>query len=284
MSKVPYFAMVFNTENFYHPFSDSYLGFFGYDDKSKENDTCMVLENIDLYYQPVEEPAFGTIVLVTHILSLILGELVQFRLLAMVKNENGLVKEVTQIYSLTSIICCPISIIFTCATDFIHPLNEVIGQWFCTLAWIITFFFFSVITFQSFIVAMMRYCFIVHDEKVRKFGKEKTKRIFEFLTLFIPLMLVILEGIENPELHPFIYINRCYGKDHRLFLMDHSNFQVSNPYFCQFENHNDEGTYGTVLQILRKSSCISRMVINILMGFNFSEAILYYKIFSHMKR
>ena len=72
MPKVPYFAMVFKTEHFYHPFSDSYLGFFGYDGKSNENDTRMVLENIDLYYQPVEEPAFGTIVLIPLFLSLII--------------------------------------------------------------------------------------------------------------------------------------------------------------------------------------------------------------------
>ena len=274
--------MFLKKENFYHPFIEPYLGFFAYDDRCRDNDTCMVLENIDLYYQPVEEPVVGKTILVIGLISLLLGEVIQFRLLTMVKRENGLVKEVTQIYSLTSIIGYPMLFVISIGTDFVHPLNEVIGGWFCTLAWIVTYFHFIVITFQSFIVAMMRYCFITNEETVKKYGKEKTKRIFVFLSLFIPLIMVILEGIENPELHPFIYINRCYGRDHRLFLLDYSIFQV--PYFCQFQNHSDEGTYGRVLQILRQSSCIFRLVINIFMGFNLSEVIIYYKIFSHIKR
>ena len=274
--------MFLKKENFYHPFIKSYLGFSAYDDGAQENNTRMVLENVDLYYQPVEEPVIGITIFVIGLISLLLGEFIQFRLLAMVKRENGLIKEVTQIYSLTSIIGYPMLFVVCIGTDFIHPLNEVIGGWFCTLAWIVTFFHFSVITFQSFIVAMMRYIFIVQEETVRKYGKEKIKRIFALLSLFIPLVLVILEGIENPELHPFIYINRCYGRDHKLFLIDYSIFQV--PYFCQFQNDSEEGTYDRILLILRQSSCISRLVINILMGFNLSEVIIYYKIFSHMKR
>ena len=133
--------MFLKKENFYHPYVESYLALSTYDEQRNGNDTNYVLKDIDLYYQPVEDPFTGIVILVIGIISVVFGELIQFRLFSMVKRENGLVKEVTQIYSLTSMIAYPVMLAVNSGTDFMHPLNEVIGQWFCTLAWMVTFYF-----------------------------------------------------------------------------------------------------------------------------------------------
>jgi hypothetical protein len=280
--------MGLKSQNLYHPFIKSDLGFFVHDTFSTENDTTFVLENIDFYYQPVEEPAFGILFIVLGLIMLVTAEFIQFKLFFMVKRENGLVKEVTHIYSLSCIIMIPFWLIIPSITDFIHPLNEVIGEWFCFLVRSFAFFHFNIITMHSLIIAMMRYWFIVHEESVRKYGKEKTKRFFAFLSIFIPLFLSIwaladtLAG--NIELDPFLFVNRCYGRDHKVFLINISPLEVFNPYFCKFGNYSEKGMYGKILETLQRASCISKTIIYLLMAGNFTEGIIYYRIFSHIKR
>jgi hypothetical protein len=137
---------------------------------------------------------------------------------------------------------------------------------------------------QSFIIAMMRYWFIVHEEKVQKYGKEKTKRIFAFLSVFIPLFLVIWGTAENTELDPLIFVNRCYGRDHKVFLINISPLEVFNPYYCKFGNYSDEGMYGIILEMFKRATCIFKTILMLLMACNLTEGIIYYKIFSHIKR
>ena len=92
--------MLINKNNYYHPFTASYLGFFiTVQDPSKEKEFNLILEDVDLYHQPVEDPNTGFIYLVFGLMILLVGEVVQLKLYQMVTKENGLVKEVTQMYT-----------------------------------------------------------------------------------------------------------------------------------------------------------------------------------------
>ena len=279
--------MGLKNNNLYHPFTNSELGFFvpySTTSNSKPYDTPFVLKNIDLYYQPVEEPGFGILYIVLGLILLAAAEFVQFKLYCMVKKENGLVKEVTQMYSLSSIIMYPFWLIVPTITDFIHPLNEVVGEWFCYLVQSLTFFHLNVITMQSFLIAIMRYWFIVHEENVKKHGKEKVKKFFAFLSIIVPLIMVIWGTAENTGLDPFLFVNRCFGRDHRVFLINISPLKFFNPYYCEFENYNGKGTYGKILELFTRATCIFKTLLTLLMASNISEGIIYYKIFSHIKR
>ena len=235
---------------------ESYLGIFIPIEYFNGNATGYVLENVDLYYQPVEDPVIGIVFITIRATLLILAEFIHIKLFQMVKKENGLVKDVTQLYSLTLMISCPIWILFISITDWINPANEVIGQWFCTIGWISTFLAWNIISFHSFIVAVMRYVFIVHEEKVKNYGKEKARRIFLYLSFFIPLIVVIWRVIENTDLDVMAYVNKCYGRGHRSFLVDTSSLQITKRTFCQFENYAGKGIWRTILAILQQTSCI----------------------------
>ena len=203
----------------------------------------------------------------------------------MARRENCLIRQVTLIYSLSSIIAMPIWFVILSSTDFIHPLKDVIGEWFCTSVWLLLFFHFNIIAFQSFNVALMRYVFIVHDEKVKTYGKEKAIKNFLFMYCIIPLVVVIWGVLENYELDPFLYVNRCYGRDHRVFLANTS--PTVNSYICGEEmvgHYEGDSVYGQYLTVLKRASCMSRGLVMIFMGCNISEGILYYKMFSHMRR
>ena len=270
--------------NFYHPFRDSDLGFFLHDMNSDENYNPNILKDIDLYYQPVEEPEDGIIFFVVSLVALIVAEIIQFKLINMVRREHGLVKEVTQIYSMSCIIMGPFLLIFTTLTDFIHPLNEVIGEWFCFLARTLIWIHFNVVATQTLIVAMMRYWFIINEQRVKKYGKEKTKRIFIFLSIFVPIFMVTWGTIENTEVDRLLSINRCYGIDHKVFMINVISPKDLGPYYCEFGNPDDDGMYGQILMIFKHTTCILKDLLTVLMGSNVIEGILYFKIISHITR
>ena len=277
--------MVLEGVNVYHPFTESNLGFFVNDVFSNENCTPFILESIDLYYQPVEEPVLGIIYCVIGLLWLFVAEFIQLKLFFMMNKENGVVKEVTQLYSLVSLIVGPIWWLIQSVTDFVHPVNELIGDWFCLMANELMVAHFYVLGMHSFITAIIRYWFIVHEERVNKYGKEKTKKCFLYLTIFLLLVLVILDFSEGNEINILLHsINKCNGIDHRVFLINTSPFGVSDPVYCKFGNLNDVDTYGNVLEIIRRTSCILKAILILILSLNITEAITYYKIFSHIQR
>ena len=276
--------MLSNSQHYYHPFKEPYFGFLLKDHTSPENTTGFIVDNIDLYYQPVQEPVIAIIFFFLRMILVIIGEFIHIKVFIILKKENGLVKDVAKLFTATQMIFWPFWLLLTTSTDFVHPLNIVIGQWFCTFSWFFFFLCWTIIAFHSFIVALMRYFFIVHDKKVAAYGKEKAKKVFLLLSFLIPLLVVIWGAIEDPELNAMSFINKCYGNHHKVFLIETSTLNVVKRNFCEFENFDESGSFGKILAIVKRVSCIAKTTVMLIMGFNFTEAIIYYKIVSHIHR
>ena len=142
----------------------------------------------------------------------------------------------------------------------------------------------SIISFHSFIVAVMRYIFIVHEKKVNCFGKEKTKKLFLILSFFVPFIYIVWIGIDSTDVAAMSFFNKCNGVYHKPFLIDTSTLDVAKRNFCQHQSLNEDGLLSKLFGTLRRFSCIARKVILLLLGFNITEAIIYYKLFSHINR
>ena len=101
----------------------------------------------------------------------------------------------------------------------------------------------------------------------------------------VSLIMVIWTAIENPELDPFIYINRCYGEDHKVFLRDISSSQTFKLHFIDFGDASDKvDLYTKFVSIAKLFSGLTQLLVTLLMGFNITEGVIYYKIFSQIKR
>lgn len=269
-------------EHVYHPFPNSSLGFFPLK-HSTQNDE-FILDEVDLYYQPLPSPLTATAFLIVRAIIVAIGELVHVKVFKLIQKENSLVNQVATFYICTEMVYVPFWLVFTTCTDFIHPLNVVIGQWFCTVGWFIIYFCATSLAIHSFIVALMRYYFIFHKERVEAFGKEKVKRVFLFLNIFIPLMMVLWTGIESPETEVFSFLNKCYGKDHKRFLTDLTPGDVFKRSFCMLQTYDKSGPFGELWAIIRRISCMASKIVYLVMGFNLTEAIMYYMILTHLNR
>ena len=276
--------MLSKVQIFYHPFNDSSFGFLLEDQAFPNNATGFVVNNINLYYQPVLNPVIAIVFFVLKVVFVIIGELISIKLLIKLKKETSLLSDVTKLFVCVQIIYHPIRLIFTTSTDFIHPLNEVIGQWYCTFGWCWISLGSGIMGMYSLICSLLRYVFILHETKVEEYGKEKVKKIFLFLYVFIPLLLFLWTAIDRPELSILSNINKCYGKHHEVFLIETSTLNVLKRNFWEFQSYELGGSFEKIIAILRRVSKIARLTIMLLISTNFLEGILYYKILSHMNR
>ena len=236
----------------------------------------MILYDINLYHQPVEKPIFACIFLAFSMITLLVGEFIHFKLYKLVSKENGLVKQTTKLYVIVQMIGYPFLIAFISATDFIHPLSHFLGEWFCIFAKSFGYIYLFHILQHSFITALMRYLFIVHQEWVQRHGKEKIKRIFLVIAICMPIAVTAWDTCD--DFVPFVFVSRCNGIDHRNFLkMDLKDFKFSNG-----KSNAIEAV--TVSSVIQKIGCITKILLFAMVGLNIPEGFMYYAIFSHMKR
>ena len=272
-------------EHLYHPFTNSSFGIFFTDHKlSRDEHFGVMLESIDLYYQPLQPPLIAIIFLLVRTSIVIIGEWMHTKVYKAMKKDNSLVNEVAALYISVQMVYVPVWLLFTTCTDFIHPIDIVIGKWFCTFGWFFIYFCATTLAIHSFIVALMRYFFIVHKEKVESFGIKKARKIFLILNVLIPVLIVLLMQTQGSDTEAFSFINKCYGRDHRRFLTDLSPSDVFQSSFCMLEKYEDVGSFGKLVGILRRGSCIGIKILYIFLGFNITEGILYYKILLQLNR
>ena len=272
--------------NFYHPFKNPSIRVTIEENAINKHQNGYIIGEIDLYYQPVQIPAIGITFFLIKLPILILGIFLNIKVLSLIKRETSVVNDVTKVATYAQMIFWSTFVYFTTVTDFVHPLNEILGQWVCEFGWFITYFFTNIFTLHSFLVALMRYCFIVHNDKFEKgFRKQKTERVFLFLSLFIPLLMVIWGAISRSELDILSYINKCNGKHHNVFLIETSTVDVLKRNFCEFDSYDSPNfPFGQIIDAIKRVSCIARTTVLVLMVLNFTEIVIYYKIFSHMIR
>ena len=273
-----------NNKHYYHPFKGSNFAGLLHDNSSPENDSGLFLDDVDLYYQPLQEPLTAGSFFIVRFFLVIAGEILHIRLFKLMKKENGLVSDVTKLFTITQMIFWPFWLILTTGTDFIHPLTDVVGKWYCTFTWFFFYLGWIIISFHSFIVSLLRYCFIVHSKKVEAFGKEKVQNIFFIISFLIPLLVVIWAAIEGTELNAMSFINKCYGNHHKVFLIDTSTLNVVKRNFCQFEVLETHHRLGAIVKFLRSVSCVTKVSLMLIMGFNITECFIYYKVLSHIYR
>jgi len=269
-------------KHFYHPFQNTSLGFSLHVESSEDSFSGFIINDIKLFYQPVEEPNIAIIFFIIRSITMCLAEFINYKLLKKMKKNTGLQNDVTKLQSYTIMIVSPFSLLFITANDFIHPLNTIVGQWFCTFGWFFLYVCIYIISFHSFGVAWLRYFFIVHTKKATKFGKKKIKKIFLYLNIFIPILTMLWVASDVGEIDLNRAINRCNGKDHKMFLIQTSSLGIVGQNFKGLQISKINETSGKVLAILRRASKIARRLWTLFLGSNITECIVYYKVISYM--
>ena len=273
--------MSLNLHNFYHPFQNLYLGILLKNESSPADFVDVeTFNDIDLYYQPLEKPSIVITFFVLKLLVICVGEGISIKLLASMKKEKGLLTDVTKLFIISQMILHPILHCLELVINLIYPVNEIIGDWFCFLDWLLWGVFMRIGVNNSFISALMRYLFIVHEEKVDTYGKEKVKRWFLYFSLTIPCIQFSLHALDLSPRYSFI--NKCYGNDHRIFLIETSTLNVFKRKFVKLDGPFLD--LDSLKEIVIRISKLVEASLFLLMGFNITEAFFYIRIFKKIDR
>ena len=272
--------------HYYNPFMDSFLGiWFPTNSGDRNFESGMILKEIDLYFQPVPDPITATIFLVIMTTLVCIGSYITIKVLSFLKNEESLLKNMTQNFMISQLILWPFLISVISITNFIHSFPSEIVQWICPIAWFVIYISLNFSNAHSCFTAIMRYFFIVHNERVQLIGKQKVKKYFHVISILVPLLITLWKAIDGSELDSFSMFNKCYGKHHQTFLVETSTTNVFKKNFCNMPNYHNMNGYVEVIEAITKNIlCLTSTCAMILLGSNLTEGIIYYLLFSYMNK
>ena len=147
--------MPLNSNHFYNPFTESFLGASMKNPAFPSNATNIILEDVDLYYQPVPNPFVAGTFSVIMVLILIIGWYLHLEVYLMIKKEDSILKNVSKAYVFAQMIFIPTAIISICFTNFVHNLPPATSKVICPVAWFLFYFCLNMVSFHSFISATM---------------------------------------------------------------------------------------------------------------------------------
>lgn len=277
--------MIQSMQYFYHPFKHESLSFFISIDSSRKVSSFNILDDVDLYQQPVEDPNVAIAFFMTRLVFTVLTETINYRVIYNSKKDNGILSDVTKLIACTNMSLVPIRLIFITLTDVVHPLNEVVGQWICSSYWVIDKISTQMIAYHSLMIALLRYIFVAHNDKVVNYGKERLKNLFWYLSFGIPIFNLLWVSTDLKEIDTDIPINRCNGVDHKAFLIQSwSSLGLIKTNFQSLQNDGQNDNFSKVFAVLRRLSKVGQRVWMIFLASNIGEGIIYYRLITHMTR
>ena len=223
--------------------------------------------------------------IIIQILLFSIGLPIQLKIISVCwKEQDGKTWYIHLINSAALIIHFFFSILFDSIAHVFPNLSSSIGEWFCYCILFIRFYGYMIIAFNSFLVAAMKYIFIVHDEKARSIGEEKLKKLFLFVAFAVPFTLATISSVTK-DINGFTDLVSCFGmKEVEDEKYDTWKKNLVKFFVCNhgWTDHDIEENYG--LYVFQQCLCGIRTGVTMLINTNFPEAFLYFKIFSKMNR
>ena len=215
----------------------------------------------------------------------LVGLFIQYKIIFVCwKDKEGKTWQIHLTQSISTIIYFAFHIPFWNLTSTIPGLSSYTGEWFCYMAIFLNFYGFYIITFNSLLVAIMKYTFIVHYQKVLAFGENRAKKLFLTINVGLPFTFAVINCLTK-DIEGYADILSCFGlTDHARKKYNTWEKKMQKFFMCNIDwSENDiSEKYG--LYVVQQCICGIKSVVGIVVNTNFPEAFLYYKIFSKMKR
>ena len=273
----------FKLRQYYFPGPGFSLSFYNETDLGLYERNWETIEEMDMAWQPVQENLPAISFLIVRVLLVLVGEFLQISVLKMAKKEKGACENIIKLFVYVQMVYWPLEVVFITTTDWIHPLHEIFGSaWICDLFFFVKYSALNIILFHSFIVALVRYLFIIHYKFVDRKGKDNIKQFFFWIIILVAFVCTLWKYFGGGELDSDPYVNKCRGKYHVEFLK-YENAMEGIKAFCD-KKYDTEDIWSYWTAMTKRVSCIASSIIFILMGMNITEGFLYLRIIFRTKR
>ena len=219
------------------------------------------------------------------ILLLLIGTFINIKIISSCKNEKWKTWQIDIFHSAVLITVFVFRIIFERISFFVPDLHEYTGVWVCYIAAFIYLYGTQVILFQSFVVSLMKYIFIVHQGKSRMIGEEKIKKSFLVITIIHPLLLTVTMLL-TLDFENYASLISCFGlKEELLKTYNTSTGSIGKSLFCRLNSDGNENSQGKeVFDSIKQGMCAVKAIWGLLLASNIPEAYFYLHIFRKMRR
>ena len=223
--------------------------------------------------------------IIVQILIFVIGLFIQLKTIYVCwKDREGKTWHIHMLHSIAVTIAFAFAISFRTVTQAIPNLSVYTGDWFCYLATFITIYGHVIITFNSLLIASMKYWFIIHHKKALEFGELKAIKAFFILDLTLPFVLAITSCLTT-DIEQFSELVNCFGMTEQEEKQYNTSEKDMQKFFlCNLNMTDADISDEYTLYILKQCVCILKTVIIMAIQTNVAEAFLYYKIFRMMKR
>lgn len=182
-----------------------------------------------------------------------------------------------------------IAVYVNALTTYLKAPSSWIGPWFCIIFEIFGHIDIVYIGGFSLWAALIKYWFIVHNNKATKFGEAKARKILFVAHIMVPVILSFLNSISNGKTDQIFWVDHCWGPiKSNTSTEDRNGKTVVQNVFCVDRNYDlpiyfGESAANVVTKILR-TTCGSLKLTYLFFLSNMIEFFLYFLIFRYLNR
>ena len=211
-----------------------------------------------------------------------IGLNIQIKIIDACNDEKGKTWKIHVSHAIVTTVYYGFFIPFQAVTTFVPSLSMYMGSWICYLASFVSFYSYHAVLANSLQVAVMKYIFIVHALKARRFGEAKIQKLFFWINTLLPLALAFI-ALLTTNFQTRSALKSCFGRNDPSSILPVNSTSSGSINFWTGSNINSMD-YSLVTYYILQFLCVTRNIINLIMASNIPEGFFYYKIFSEMKK
>ena len=215
----------------------------------------------------------------------VVGSYIQIKIISTCMREKDKVWQITITNSISMMILFSFAMIFQTIFRHVPFVSQYTGEWICFLAAFIYLYAGCMIGLHSFAVSLVKYVFIVHQDRAFNFGEEKLKNVF-FVVNLLHSLLLNLPAVIFYDFESLNSVTECLGLRDKV--LEHYNTSdhpvIDRMLFCKLNDGYNEDADPQLSYILKQSFCATRMLWYWLFCSNIPEGVLYHYIFRKMRR
>ena len=216
------------------------------------------------------------------ILVYFIGTYINWKIICTCRKVKDKTWQVDVAHSVGMMVSVLVVVVFEKVADHVEVLSDYTGVGVCYITSFVYAMGAYIGGFHSCHISMMKYIYIVHNERVRQFGEEKIKKILFWAYILHPLVLTIPTVIYL-DLEVYASLYQCFGLQQELIDRYKSDGGFSRMFFCKLIFDEEDGD-DSIPYIFAQTFCSIKMIWIIILSTNIPEGYMYFKIFRHMKR
>ena len=153
-----------------------------------------------------------------------------------------------------------------------------LGDNFCHAYGILAHFIAIYITSFSLLMAVLKFCFIVHSTWAKRFGEERLGKMFIIVHFIVPIIVSTLNAVSKGDKDLLLWVNHCWGNN-----PDTQNTEANNEYEQVVATRIGIDSSHFIISVLR-TMCNGIKGLYLVFVSNIVELFIYLLIFRYLNR